>query len=79
MDAGRGPPRRIRIVRNDLHRDLRLDIDGMSYEVNTYKLFNFKSYFSYQCRLVNYRVSSLLKNKKYLHLKLLILGTSCIR
>ncbi|KAK2368063.1 RING-type E3 ubiquitin transferase [Trifolium repens] len=32
MDAGRGPPRRIRIVRNDPHRDLRLDIDGMSYE-----------------------------------------------
>ncbi|KAK2422483.1 RING-type E3 ubiquitin transferase [Trifolium repens] len=33
MDAGRVPPRRIRIVaRNDPHRDLRLDIDGMSYE-----------------------------------------------
>jgi hypothetical protein len=72
MDAGRVPPRRIRIVaRNDPHRDLRLDIDGMSYEVNTYKWF--KSYFFYQyvdMWIIGCEVSSLLKNKKLFTLQI---------
>ncbi|GAU44878.1 hypothetical protein TSUD_99780 [Trifolium subterraneum] len=32
MADGRGPPRRIRVRRNDPHRELRLDIERMTYE-----------------------------------------------